>query len=140
VTQRHALLFSETDDGTAAIIRPYSRVEIARGVLEAAEGVEPAESLNREYIPLGRGNALQLFYPDAWYHAINATVTNRAMERMNLLRVRADRLEQAAPLVRTVFQGDDRVTVVVAPHYVGPLQRALERRDLADRVSSIDGR
>ena len=138
LTNRYLLLYSQTDDGTAAISPPYTREGIARGVLAAAANVAPASTLGREYLPLGEGRAMQPFYPDAWYHAINATVTDKAMGRIDVLRVRADRLEQAVPLVREVLESDSGATFVVPANYAEPLRQALGEPGMAARVFSSD--
>jgi hypothetical protein len=137
-TEHHALLFSATDDGTAAINPPYTREGIARGVLDATGDLDPARSLEREYVALGAGNALQIFYPDAWYHAINGTVTNKAMERMNVLRVRADDVDLAVPLIRRLLETNERVTVAVPSAFVRGVQDSLAP-ELAARVTPVEG-
>ncbi len=58
LTLQGSLLFSETDDGTAAIAPPYSRAGIARGVIAATSASSPAASFDREYVAVrGRQGA-----------------------------------------------------------------------------------
>jgi len=59
--QARTLLFADTDDGTAAVRAPYSRPAMARGILTAVRTTTPEESFSREYLPLGPGNAVQVF-------------------------------------------------------------------------------
>jgi hypothetical protein len=133
-TQSYTQLFSEDDDGTAAIAPPYTRDGIARGVLAAVHRVGPRESLSTEYLPLGRGNAVQIFYPDAWFHAVNATVTNGVMQRMGVLRVRADGPERATVLAQRLLEAEDDLTILVpVPHY-GQVRARINDPDLARRV------
>ena len=138
VSLPHGVLFSDTDDGTAAINAPYSRLGIATGVLTAVDGVSPAESFHREYLPLGSGNAVETFYPDGWYHAVNASVTNTVWERFDVLRAEADTVAEAAPLVRRLLAREPDLRIAVESAYVAPLREHLGSPALADRVVSIE--
>lgn len=133
-----ALLLSDTDDGTAAVRPPYSRPLLARGVLVAVASTTPAASLEREYLPLGPGNAIQTFYPDAWFHAITASVTDTVWSRMAVLRVKADTPSDAAPLVERLLSEDPSVRVMVAPPYVDEL-RAVLPTQLRVRLVALRG-
>jgi hypothetical protein len=137
--QTEALLFSTTDDGTAAVKAPYSRAALAAGVLEAVGSTTPGDSFRREYLPLGPGNAVQTFYPDAWYHAVNASVSGDVWARLAVLRTRADSVDEAAPLVRSLLERDSRLEVMVGPSYVDPLRAALPA-GIASRVVPVGTR
>jgi hypothetical protein len=135
--QTKVLLFSTTDDGTAAVKAPYSRSALAKGVLEAVgSSSTPGDSFRREYLPLGPGNAVQTFYPGAWYHAVNASVSGDVWARLAVLRTRADSVDAAVPLVRRLLERDTRVEVMVAPSYVDPLRAALPA-GVASRVVPV---
>jgi hypothetical protein len=127
------LLFSRTDDGTAAVAAPYSRGALAKGVLAVVRDTPPRASFWTEYVPLGPGNAAQTFYPDAWYHAANASVSGDVWERLATLREQADTVNQAAPLVRALLERDPHLRIVVEPDYVDRLRTALPT-SLAQRV------
>ena len=134
---KDALLLSDTDDGTAAVRSPDSRLGIAEGVLAAAQGVSAADSWNREYLPLGRGNAAQVFYPDAWYHAINASATSTVLARMAVLRVKVRTVEQATPLVRELLSAEPDLQIAVPRTFVEALRDGLADPRLAQRVVPV---
>jgi hypothetical protein len=134
--QARALLFSDTDDGTAAVRAPYSRPAMARGILTAVDNIKPKESFSREYLPLGPGNAAQAFYPAAWYHAIDASVTDSAWARFAMLRRQVNTVDQAAPLVRMLLERDSSLRVTVEAEYVDRLRAALPAA-LAPRVLAL---
>jgi hypothetical protein len=131
-----ALLFSHTDDGTAAISAPYSRAAMAAGILAAVSATRPSDSFDEEYLPLGRGNALQSFYPDVWFHAMNASATADALERLAALRVPIAGPRQAAPIARRLLVDNPRLRLLVPPAEVDGLRAALDDPALAARVST----
>ena len=134
LSPRDALMFSETDDGTASVAPPYTRAGIAEGVLAAAATSTARESFHMDYLPLGRGNAAQLFYPDGWYHAVHASVTNDVWKRFALLRQNADGPDDAVPIAREVLLLDPALTLMVPPGYVEAVRGGLGSEELARRV------
>jgi hypothetical protein len=132
-----ALLWDDDDDGTASVVAPYTREGIALGVLAASRSTTPAGSFHREYLALGDGNAAQIFYPGGWFHAMNASLTNRAFARLNVLRVNVETAREAAPLVRRLLDDEPGLVVAVDPAYLEDLRRGLGPGDLARRVVPI---
>lgn len=133
----NALLLSSSDDGTAAVRAPDSRLAMSAGILAAAQGVSASHSWNRDYLPLGRGNAAEVFYPDAWYHALNANVTSRVLARFAVLRREVRTVAKAAPLVRTLLTGEPRLRIAVPERYVAALRAELDDDELARRVIPV---
>ncbi len=131
------LLFSTTDDGTAAVQAPYSRAALSRGVVAAARTTTPAESLDTTYVAVGAGNAVEIFYPDAWYHAINATATGTVSARSTVLRTNADTVGEAAALARRLLRADPAVQIVVDPAVLEEMRAAVDDAALAARVRPI---
>ena len=134
-----SLLFSETDDGTAAIAPPYSRAGIARGIIAATSATSPGESFDREYVPCSAGRALQSFYPDGWFHAVNASLSGTVSKRVDLLRKQADSVTEIAELTRQVLATGPTVEVVVDPGCVAGIQGELGDTRLASRVVPWSG-
>ena len=134
-----SLLFSRTDDGTAAISAPYVRDGIARGVIAATGATSPAESFEREYLPCGAGRALQAFYPDGWFHAVNASLSATVGERVDLLRVQADTVAEASGLAGQVLATGPRVRVIVDPACLAGIRAGLGDAALRSRVVPWDG-
>lgn len=132
--QGDPLLLSETDDGTAAIRPPFTRSGMAAGVLAASAGVERTQTFKREYLPLGTGRAVEAFYPDAWYHAVNASLSYDALSRLAVLRTPVNSVEQAVPVARTLLEADSGVTIVVSPKFVDALRKGIGSDILAERV------
>lgn len=120
-----ALLFSTTNDGTASIEAPYTSTEMARGILAAVGSSDTTRSLVQDYVPLGPGNAAQMFYPDAWFHAITGSTTDDVMERFDPLRHKALSIGEAAPLMRDMVSRSPSVTFVVAPDQVDAVRAAV---------------
>lgn len=129
-----ALLFSDTDDGTAAIRAPYSRSGIARGVLSAVDSTSGAESFSHDYLPLGTGNAAHAFYPDGWYHAVNASVTTDVFDRYAILRREILDVDGAVPVVRRLLSRDSGLRILVPPAYLEPLRARLHPSRLRVRI------
>jgi hypothetical protein len=128
------LMLSETDGGTAGIQSPYSREAIARGVISAARASSPLRSLRQEYLPLGAGRAAQAYYPDAWFHAINVSLTEETGARINALRVPMRGVDDALPTLRELLTEDGELEVVVDPRYVASLRHRLAKPELSSRV------
>jgi hypothetical protein len=124
--------------GTATVRAPYSGERMASGVLAAVSSTSSQESFQRDYIALGPHAAGQVYYPDAWYHAILASMSQRAGERFGGLRVKALDVDHAAPLVRRLLEDQPRLRVIVAPRFFEPMRRALGSSDLAARVVTWD--
>lgn len=131
------MLHSATDDGTASVSGRYSRTAMSDGVLAAVASVTPAEALTREYLPLGPGNAAETFYPDAWYHAVNASTTSAVAARLQVMRVQADTVPAAALVARQILQAEPEVEIIVGSSYVEPLREALQDPALAVRVLPV---
>lgn len=129
----------DTERGGTAVVRaPYSGEQMASGLLAAVGSTGSRESFRRDYIALGADAAAQLFYTDAWYHAIQASMSQRAGQRFEDLRVKAIDVDRAAPRVRRLLEGQPGLRVIVAPQFVEPLRRALGSRQLAQRVVTWD--
>ncbi len=129
----------DTERGGTAVVRtPYSGDDMAAGVLAAVGSTGSRESFQRDYIALGADRAKQLYYTDAWYHAILASMSQRAGERFGDLRVTAPDVARAAPRVRRLLEEQPGLRVVVAPQFVDPMRRALGSPDLATRVVTWD--
>lgn len=134
-----ALLLQDTERGGTAVVRgPYSGDRMASGVLAAVGSTGSRESFQRDYVALGPDAAKQLFYTDAWYHAIQASMSLRAGERFAVLRVKALGVDRAAPRVRRLLEKEPGRRVIVAPQFVEPMRRALGSGDLAARVVTWD--
>ncbi len=130
-------LFSTTDDGTAAVRAPYSREALSRGVVAAARTTTRAEALDTTYVAVGAGNAVEIFYPDAWYHAVNATMTGTVAARSTVLRTNADTVEEAAALARRLLRDDRALQVVVDPVVLEEMRAAVGDPALATRVRPL---
>lgn len=125
----------DTERGGTAVVRaPYSGERMASGLLAAVGSTGSRESFQHDYIALGPDAAAQLYYTDAWYHAIQASMSERAGLRFEDLRVKALDVDRAAPPVRRLLEGQAGLRVIVAPQFVEPLRRALGSRQLAERV------
>ncbi len=119
------LLLSATDDGTAAVGGRYTRDGHGCRRLGGGPRRRPRRPTASRLIPFGSGGAAQLFYPDGWYQALNASLSKDSALRINVLRARADTPGAAAPLVRILLSTDSALEVVVDPAYAEALRTAL---------------
>ncbi len=129
-------LFSTTGQGTAGLGGSLQPAQVASGILAAARGTRPAATDRIEYFPLGRARALNPFYGDAWFHAIQHSLTRKVFTRYEPWRTGCSNLDCAASLVTTMLRQEADVRVVVDPRYLGPLRRRLSSPALARRVFS----
>lgn len=129
---------AEHPGGTAAVGPPYSVDAMAEGVVSAAGGSTPEQSFGRDYVALGANRAAQAFYPNAWYHAVLASATDKMGVRLSALRLRLDGVSDALPVVRAALVADPDLEIVVAPTYVTRLRERLESPALAERVIAWD--
>lgn len=127
-------LFSRSGDGTAGLAAPLSVSGVADGVLKAAAGTRPSETMKVEYFPLGRSSALNPFYGDAWFHAVQHSLSERVFERYGAWRTGSEGLDSAASLIGPVLESEPDVQVVVDPRYVAPLRARLGSPELARRL------
>jgi hypothetical protein len=131
----------DTERGGTAVVRaPYSGERMASGVLAAARSTSSGASFGRDYVGLGPDAAAQLFYTDAWYHAIQGSLSSRVSARFDDLRAKVDDVDGAAPRVQRMLEGDSGLRVIVAPRFLAPMRRALGSTDLAARVVTWDGK
>jgi hypothetical protein len=129
----------DTERGGTAVVRsPYSGERMASGVLAAVGSTGSGGSFERDYVALGPEAAKQLYYTDAWYHAILASMSQRTGERLGDLRVTAPDVARAAPRARRLLEKERSLQIVVAPQFVEPMRRALGSGDLAARVVTWD--
>jgi hypothetical protein len=126
-------LFDADRDGTASVGAPFSAERIADGIIAAADGSDPAASFRRDYLAIGPDRAAQAFYTDGWYHGVLASLSADTKVRLDVLRVRVDDVEEAAPVARRLLEEHPDVVLVVDPRYVDPL-RGLLGDDLVPRV------
>ncbi len=127
-------IFSRTGEGTAGLGGQLSPAGVADGILAASRGTRASETLTIEYFPLGGARALNPFYADAWFHAVQHSLSERVFERYGSWRVESVGLDSAARLIRPVLQREPDVRVVVDPRYVAPLRERLGAPGLAGRV------
>jgi hypothetical protein len=125
LTPAHALLFDQSDDGTAAIRAPYDRAAMADGILRAVASTTPADSFHEEYLALGPGNAIEIFYPDAWFHAVNGSTTDTVMDRMAPMRTRVESPARAGRVLDSLLSADETLRILTPPQAVRPLRRDL---------------
>jgi hypothetical protein len=129
-----ALLVDDNDGGTANIHGPYSRESMSEGILRASQGRH--DLLFVDYLAVGKDGAVQAFYPDGWFHAMDASLTSGVYERLALMRRPVDTEEDAAVVARQLLQQDPRVRVVVAPEHLRAIRTALRDSGLGDRVTT----
>jgi hypothetical protein len=127
-------LSAEGRDGTAAVGAPLDAHRIVDGVLAAVADDDGRPAGDREYVALGAARAGEAFYPDAWFHALTVSLTDRTATRMDLMHRKVDDPTEAAAVVRRLLVSEDHVDVVVDPHDVPGLRQALGSPSLADRV------
>ena len=75
--------------------------------------------------------------PDAVANSV--PVTNDVRARFAVLRHRADTVDGAAPLARTLLRQDPGLRIMVAASYVEPLRSQMGSPDLAARIVPLPG-
>jgi hypothetical protein len=133
---RTGLLLSETDDGTASVASPYDRAAMAEGIVRAAGSRPEGPSFGRDYFAVGPGRAAEAFYTDGWFHAVDASLSNAVMDRVNLLRVSVDDQDGATAALRLLLAHEGKPEVVVAPRELVRLRRSLPDGAPSSRVVS----
>jgi len=128
-----ALLLDESNDGTASVQPPYSRGAMAAGILSAAS--DTADVSGSDYIAIGRAGAVQAFYPDGWYHALDASLSSSVYKRLDVLRRPVPTAAAAAVVGRRLLAAP-RERGVVSPEQLTAVRFALEDPELARRVST----
>jgi hypothetical protein len=118
---------------------PLNAHRIVDGVLAAVADDDGRPAGDREYVALGAARAGEAFYPDAWYHALTVSLSDRAASRMDLMHRKVDDLREATTVVRRLLASDEHVDVVVDPDDVEPLRAAVGSRSSAERIRGWGG-
>ncbi len=120
--------------GTASVGAPHSVTAMADGLVCALGTSNAVQSLQRDYVALGKQRGAQAFYLDAWYHAVFATSSPRVGGRLEPLRINLNDATGAAHTVQRVLSVDPGVKVIVAPDEVAQLRKALGNASSSRRV------
>jgi hypothetical protein len=125
VAPSRAALFDDTAPGTASVNPPYSRDGMAAGILAAARASDDASSFDTAYVALGPGAAGLLLYPDSWFHALHASVSDRVLARMELMRLKVGGAREAGPVVTAMLEQDPDLRILVTQQEAAALREAL---------------
>jgi hypothetical protein len=125
VTPAEAGLISDDDPGTAGISPPYSRRDLAAGILAAAKATDDRASFGVVYVALGPGNSYVLRYPDGWLHALHSSVSSRVMVREETMAVTVSTAAEAVPVVTALLEAEPHLVFLLPEASAAELRDAL---------------